>query len=166
MGRDGVEEKELLTASTAGTGRETDPKLKVWMVFCFGNCSLFTYLVLVQWNVGWVYTCDSNLTLWSPASARPLKLLLLGTSLYQVLPKVPQGQPGKFVWQMVPFSNFSLNCLLWSLLWPLRPLWRAFCLLSLLVCGNPIVESVRSTLSDNWWCGLMTFKIAWADVVN
>ena len=29
MGRDGVEEKELLTASTAGTGIETDPKLKV-----------------------------------------------------------------------------------------------------------------------------------------
>ena len=28
-GRDGVEENELLTASTAGTGRETDPELKV-----------------------------------------------------------------------------------------------------------------------------------------
>ena len=29
VGRDGEEEKELLTASTAGTGRETDPELKV-----------------------------------------------------------------------------------------------------------------------------------------
>ena len=36
-GREGVEEKELLTASTAGTGRETDPKSSTFK-YCFVNC--------------------------------------------------------------------------------------------------------------------------------
>ena len=87
---------------------------------------------------------DSNPTLRSPASTRPLRLLLRA-ALYQVLPKVPKCQPGGSlrVFGELIFSSgkFLSHCLLWSLLWPLRPLWRPFCLLSRLVCGKPIVES-------------------------
>ena len=79
-GLEGVEEKELLTASTAGTGRETDPESSTFK-YCFQS-------------KGGPY--DSNPTLWSPASTWSLKLLLLRTALHQVLPKVSQGQPGGF----------------------------------------------------------------------
>ena len=80
-GLEGVEEKELLTASTAGTGRETDPESSTFK-YCFQS-------------KGGPY--DSNPTLWSPASTWSLKLLLLRTALHQVLPKVSQGQPGGFL---------------------------------------------------------------------
>ena len=45
-GREGVEEKELLTASTAGTGRETDPKAQSLDIVVLGKLFLFSFLVL------------------------------------------------------------------------------------------------------------------------